>query len=82
MAFCALGFHHSSPKEATMDLNYATQRQYVIQARFGIAADRDAARFAERIERLARHHVVLYSVRNQVRAELKQQGFQIPPRSR
>ena len=60
-------------------LDYAVQRQFILEARFTVSEDR-AARYLEQIERLARDKTIVYSTRNRVRSELKDRGFSIPAR--
>jgi uncharacterized protein (UPF0335 family) len=62
-------------------LDYAAQKQFILEARFTVSEDR-AARYLEKIERLAKDKTIAFSTKNRVRSELKDRGFAIPARQR
>ncbi len=62
-------------------ISYAEQKAFVVTARYGVDA-REAPHFIQTIDTLARQGQVAYSVRNEIRRELKTQGYRLPPRAR
>ena len=62
-------------------LDTIIQRTMILEARFTVS-EKSAARYLEKIEKLARDKTIAFATRNQVRQELKSRGYNIPPRQR